>query len=175
VLEDGRVCEGAGIAKRLMYAVWKGAKAQLLDAQTEQARQEQLGKALEQAVPKHEGKFLFGPEDVVPSPFQETGGDRDVKPPDAELADLAKRLVADFGLSPSDADLVVRHAVLDETLAAIARERDASFPALRQRYSRAIRKIRTALQEKRQSGCHTFDPFRLGVMEEETSDDETLP
>lgn len=174
VLEDGRVCEGAGIAKRLMYAVWKGAKAQLLDAQTEQVRQERLGEALEHSISRHEGKFLFGPDDVVPSPFQETQGDRDGRPPDAELADLAGRLVTDFSLSVSDADLVVRHAVLDETLAAIARERETSFPALRQRYSRAIRKIRSALQENRPSGCHTFGPFRLGVMEEESSADETL-
>lgn len=174
VLEDERLCDDPGVAKRLMYAVWKGAKAQLLDAQTEHARQIRLSASLEQAIPKHEGKFLFGPEGTVPSPFQETGGDRHVKPPDAELTDLAGRLVSDFGLSISDADLVVRHAVLHETLAAIAREREASFPALRQRYSRAIRKIRSALQEQDPSGCHTFGPFRLGVMEEESCVDDRL-
>ena len=174
VLEDERVVDSPGIVKRLMYAIWKQAKAQLLDSDAEYERQERLGSALEHAIPKHKGEFLFGPEDAVPSPFLEIGGDQDAKPPDSELSDLAGRLVSDFGLSPSDADLVVRHAVLDQTLADIARERGGSFPALRQRYSRAIRKIRTALQEKRQSGCHTFGPVRLGVMEEESSADEML-
>lgn len=174
VLEDEHICEASGIAKRLMYAVWKQAKVQLLDSETEHERQVRLGETLEHTIPKQKGEFLLGPEDSVPTPFLETSGDQDAKPPDCDLTELAGRLVQDFGLSSSDADLVIRHAVLDQTLADIARERGGSFPALRQRYSRAIRKIRTALQEKRQSGCHTFSLFRLGVMEEESSADEIL-
>ena len=173
-LDDEHLGDVPGIAKRLMYAVRKQARVQLLDSEMEHKRQKHLAEEVTQAIPKCNGEPFIGWGDAFPSLLTETADDPDTRPPDSDLHELTERLIREFNLSSSDVDLLIRHAVHHETLADIARERGGSFPALRQRYSRAIRKLRAILQDKKQEGCHTFGPIRLGVMEGRSTAAETL-
>jgi len=122
----------ARIAKRLMLKLWCKAARSLQAESIEARRLEKLTAAL--------------PDSDQNSPFLcEPSSGEEPEYDSGELKDLASSLTCTFRLSEADADLVVRHAVAGDSLADLARERGVSHSMLRQRYSRAIRRLRETL------------------------------
>jgi DNA-directed RNA polymerase specialized sigma24 family protein len=154
----------AGIAKRLMVAVWTKARRSAL-------------KEIKARSGRSASTRSFNSPTRSPTISSPMTGDCQPKRPafrepiqfpttdcfDASLDELKTRLVRDAGLSAPDAALLVNHIVFGKTLTEMAAEEGVSPAAFRQRFHRAKDRLRKAA-EKISPGAVTFSiPDDLGI------------
>jgi len=132
-----------GIAKRLMYFLWRRARADLRDVEFEHGKLARVHNHLMAGMMKWRQGDEPSPELLESWPSFASRCEEEAAPTDSELASLHDQLTVKLQLPISDADLLIRHFVMGESLADIAKDCDISPAACRQRCSRIVKRLRT--------------------------------
>lgn len=155
----------AGIAKRLMVAVWtKARRSALKESKARSGTVSfdalfQLAEAANDDAESDEEAIAQPKRPVFREPTQSPAAESF----DDTVDHLKARLIRDAGLSSSDATLLVDHIVFGKTLSELAAEESVAPAAIRQRFHRAKERLRNAA-EKISPGAVTFSiPDDLGI------------
>lgn len=129
------------VARRLMYFVWGRARAELTANRVETRKVAHVAAHLVAGMPKRDLKpYLDEVQEAWPA-FSNRSTEKPTV--DAAETDAIQRVLEQgAGLSRPKADLVIRHFVQGETLAAIAKEKRETPAACRARSCRAIQDLR---------------------------------
>ena len=141
VMEQDEFWRRPGVAKRLMYAVWKRARKDLLAPKKERERSIRLAEAEYAALPKISGDpIVRETQDAWPTHFKNPNNQSPEIP--EEIEKLRQLLVDHTQLSPAESELLIRHFVWEEPLSVIASQLGITHAACRKRCSRAVGKLR---------------------------------
>jgi len=155
----------AGIAKRLMIAVWtKARRSALKEIKARSGTVSfdtlfQLADSVADDIESDDGEIAQPKRPAFREPIQLPTTDCF----DASLDDLKTRLVRDAGLSTPDAALLVNHIVFGKTLSEMAAEEGVSPAAFRQRFHRAKDRLRKAAEKISPSAVTFSIPDDLGI------------
>lgn len=163
--EDERLWIKSKIAINLMYTVWKRSSQTLLKDQTEYKKLKKVVEHLALGVPRKGGKIiveeskeswpLYAQKKQDPQSFS-----------GVEIKPILSRLTKSFGLSETDAYIVIRHAVTGDSHSDIAADCHLSHVAVRQRYARAKKRIRAEFEKLQENDVTTIALEGLVFMED---------